>query len=79
MLTSSLSSHFKLLRTCEQSLNGGLGEVDALLGNIMIMHCMYNVLEKNKLTVPKESLQRLGYMYMYMYIAGDLWLWLQIL
>ena len=34
MLTSSLSSHFKLLRTCEQSLNGGLGEVDALLGNI---------------------------------------------
>ena len=42
---------------------------------------MYNVLEKNKLTVPKESLQRLGYMYMYvyMYIAGDLWLWLQIL
>ena len=30
-----------------------------------------------KLTVPKESLQRLGYMYMY--IAVDLWLWLQIL
>ena len=77
MLTSSLSSHFKLLRTCEHSLNGGLGEVDALLGNINdnALHVMF---WKNfKSTVPKESLQRLGYMYMY--IAGDLWLWLQIL
>lgn len=36
-LAASLPSHFKLLRTCEQVLNGGLEEVDALIGKMIFI------------------------------------------
>ncbi|XP_019851845.1 PREDICTED: Fanconi anemia group D2 protein-like isoform X2 [Amphimedon queenslandica] len=45
-LAASLPSHFKLLRTCEQVLNGGLEEVDALLGCPIVL-CSPSKLEKD--------------------------------